>query len=1228
MYALLHALIMASSPMVIGNQLILEEDFDENYNPSEQEINKYAKEIGIDPDKEEELMWLAKEGIVAPLPPEWKPCQDVTGDIYYYNFSFGESTWDHPCDQHYRRLVIQERERVQRAAVGSGNKKKKKEKKEKKEKNKKDSVRPTGGQRTLALASLQSPRGCLVPLSGLDAPVLGPISGSGSASVFSRSLGSGGLEPLKAPGLLGGLCSSAFSSVSSNKNEEKVFLTMPGFDEGDDILEHESSQRSSDRQIMNHHLDLDDFRKGVQYEESEASAAARAKDRTLSGGHNSEPPSRQNSEASDIMKSSSSTNVKLSENVLDLNDTSSSVSLLEKNYDRDNVMDAMGKYTKVEAVKRNLLSTDKEELTVSKGEELVVPQTLSSHTEVDLLNQPAAERLCSADNLQRPETSRGRLCRTSNIQMKTLEISRCNYVQTLEKESNFAIWKNEEGESEVENEWVRTEKEKNLKVRNKDEELKSGDASQKGDEDTDQLIKEKKKSSIFLQEALFSKENECLKEERGISRFCKELKREEDAEKEQFIREKRTALFQEEEVKLEEEGVEKLREESEMMLKDLRMSLGEEKKLEAQQRLDIERMKAESEEKLPAETTKVHEENRNYFKQEVITSERTCRELIRPHPEQQLTQYHKELSDLLLEVREDVQREHEKKLVHLRQEHRREINNIREKQQEEERVQREQLFGTLQEDRELLQASHDHQLEKLRIQLHNEIEKAQLTYSHKQSELQHYIYQLELKTKDLKRDEEILQSKAEDLNRKRKMLGGEEEDVDLQTTTLQKVILERDQLRLEIERMREDQNQELLNKMREERNKAEQEMERLREEIDKVMEESEKVKEEKQRLESKVALHQEQCERLSRRVSELETHEGQSAFRRKKKSTSLSNGQAASARHGDELEETISSAAPDSCSDMLQFNSSHGSALQRTRTLLEKESHQLMERQTTLHVAQSNYTPQPNQGGGRTEQKKMRRLSELSQMIISEIPLKSEPLKHDDSSIAQKSLLQDAGQRKVTFNVTEDSDLSSTVDPSNETGGNLTFLAKVQELAESQQQISGQLNTVLGALGSLAQRHSSTSLPAFTTVLSPSTATRSSPFLPQVPVLGPISLEQPKPLWKASNIAGFGLANFVASSSTAGLRTFGDVAHRRWTDFFPEGAEIQSSISSLHVQKTVKVDGQKLQKLIESNKRWLEMRKKDTSIPLLTRYRPSSSSQNNLVQLGLDDNNQIKVYHY
>lgn len=75
--------------------------------------------------------------------------QDVTGEIYYFNFSTGQSTWDHPCDEHYRRLVAQERERGQLTATAGGTgakkeKKKKKDKKEKKEKKKKELIKTPG----------------------------------------------------------------------------------------------------------------------------------------------------------------------------------------------------------------------------------------------------------------------------------------------------------------------------------------------------------------------------------------------------------------------------------------------------------------------------------------------------------------------------------------------------------------------------------------------------------------------------------------------------------------------------------------------------------------------------------------------------------------------------------------------------------------------------------------------------------------------------------------------------------------------------------------------------------------------------------------------------------------------------------------------------------------------------------------------------------------------------
>ncbi|NWH27403.1 CE164 protein, partial [Grus americana] len=176
---------MAGAMVRIGDQLILEEDYDETYIPSEQEIQDFAREIGIDPEKEPELIWLAREGIVAPLPPEWKPCQDITGDIYYFNFANGQSTWDHPCDDHYRELVIQEREKLlARGSLKKKDKKKKKEKKEKKDKKEKQSLKQPTSSGTL-LAPVQVPLGNLAPLRGLAAPPAAVLRGSLNLDVVS-----------------------------------------------------------------------------------------------------------------------------------------------------------------------------------------------------------------------------------------------------------------------------------------------------------------------------------------------------------------------------------------------------------------------------------------------------------------------------------------------------------------------------------------------------------------------------------------------------------------------------------------------------------------------------------------------------------------------------------------------------------------------------------------------------------------------------------------------------------------------------------------------------------------------------------------------------------------------------------------------------------------------------------------------------------------------------------
>ena len=64
-------------------------------------------------DEDAPLRWIAREGLKASLPENWKPCKTgEAGEVYYFNFATGESVWDHPCDEHYRKLFEEEKRKL------------------------------------------------------------------------------------------------------------------------------------------------------------------------------------------------------------------------------------------------------------------------------------------------------------------------------------------------------------------------------------------------------------------------------------------------------------------------------------------------------------------------------------------------------------------------------------------------------------------------------------------------------------------------------------------------------------------------------------------------------------------------------------------------------------------------------------------------------------------------------------------------------------------------------------------------------------------------------------------------------------------------------------------------------------------------------------------------------------------------------------------------------------
>mmetsp|Transcript_77255 Transcript_77255/g.121583 ORF Transcript_77255/g.121583 Transcript_77255/m.121583 type:complete len:320 (+) Transcript_77255:55-1014(+) len=97
---------MASSSQNSGSEPEFLEDVDEE--PTEDQVIEYAEFLGMDLKTEEHLLWIAREGVAAPVPHPWKTCTEK-GEVFYFNFETSESSWDHPSDAHYRDLLEKHR---------------------------------------------------------------------------------------------------------------------------------------------------------------------------------------------------------------------------------------------------------------------------------------------------------------------------------------------------------------------------------------------------------------------------------------------------------------------------------------------------------------------------------------------------------------------------------------------------------------------------------------------------------------------------------------------------------------------------------------------------------------------------------------------------------------------------------------------------------------------------------------------------------------------------------------------------------------------------------------------------------------------------------------------------------------------------------------------------------------------------------------------------------------
>ena len=67
------------------------------------EINGYAEFLGMDLKEDADLLYIAEEGLKAPVPEPWKAYSNENEEIYYCNTVTGQLIYDHPLDEVYRK---------------------------------------------------------------------------------------------------------------------------------------------------------------------------------------------------------------------------------------------------------------------------------------------------------------------------------------------------------------------------------------------------------------------------------------------------------------------------------------------------------------------------------------------------------------------------------------------------------------------------------------------------------------------------------------------------------------------------------------------------------------------------------------------------------------------------------------------------------------------------------------------------------------------------------------------------------------------------------------------------------------------------------------------------------------------------------------------------------------------------------------------------------------------
>ncbi|NXD64352.1 CE164 protein, partial [Eolophus roseicapillus] len=1372
----------------IGDQIILEENYDETYVPSEQEVQDYARAIGIDPKKEPELLWLAREGIVAMLPPGWKPCQDITGEIYYFNFANGQSVWDHPCDDHYRELVIQEREKLLACGGLKKKEKKKKEKKEKKSKKEKQSLKqlaPAG----MLLAPVQVPPGGLAPLRGVPPPLLTGLRPSplptqhGSPAPTGLNTGAGTQSLHGTGGLLRNLhvdvsaLGGSFDSEEKSKAEEEDCgsWVADAADAAEADLQHRRSLaeeagsprekesvksrraeegqefsldsdyvcpptpvevllRDADNSLPDHskeesggkHTRNDLLGKQDPQVECDISAADELpqslEERSAAGiDMPSGPgPPRGASPAAEPAEGDQRINlaspidpVSVSEEMVnEVREKAAADLEADGKLDAGEISSWLSKTSETSDCVEDLQVSSCLDREVMWPVDMGIKNWLSEQVpDVEDLSAAVDSPMCKAQELGEEEKDQSKASIEEEQSKRTKAAERQpeeqpEHEQSLKQPSEESL-EGTADELEHKEEITHLLEAQEEKTQQFQEEMRQPEE----EEEAEKLRQQKEKSLRTLQEDLakVSEEEELRirKEETArLSKLRAEIASETEAEEEKIRAEQEATLqklreeweFQQavekqslerkqqlvlEQMKLEMEEVQqkertKLEHEKEQSLSELKLRLDGEKKkameeLEKQFASELRQLKSAAEEKhrkvISSLQTQIAEAQRSeeaQLREDLQRAEQKVQ--LKAY---RLTEYEREasihlgllmLSELMREKRQEVEKDHERKMERMKQEHQEALARVQDQYEEEERKQRAELQEGLQDELGRLRQRHKAEVKELQEELGERLEALQHRQREKERKVQELESELEMRVKNVQTRSAQLLSQEESLRKKRQQLLEEDRQAKL----------ERDEAalasQLQIEESRKEHSS-------------------LLESIRQLQKSVEELQDKKAELEAQVDLLQTRKQRLQKRKSELDAaiRSKQDTLKQLEAEESVESPKEKAELRAEDLREASqahSSGEPASLpaqsheDSELQFDhvrsyiSAEGISIRNAKEFLVNQTRSMRKRHMALKAAKQQWRqdmqkaqevvqdPESSQhleGMRKNLEEEAKQLDKMkSAMRKGQVLLKKkeEKLSQLESSLLEEfsdedTLKSAACKKMVTFDLSSSEDTNSTSSvnvnpPEFDLRADLQAAPepdKVKFLTESVMHISSELDKVLGVLGSLNSQQS----PLFTSTPCDSTPVSTCASLPGLHAGG--SLLPPTRMSLVDQLAWS--SGLSSSNSFAAGRSVDSILADKWHKYFPGGfpscsgssrlldnklgyvpAEEQIRLLQRSKFQSCESDRASIQGMIEMNKKWLKTFTREPKLPLFPGAQKPPASSSSILQLGLDENRQIKLYHY